>query len=235
MIRYLEIHRILLMQNISNNMDFVEIFEDHLCQYTNFKFAVCTDSCTDALMISLESKRILGQISKDTKFYVPKHTYLSVPMTLARNGWRFQFIDNQWHGSYSIGNFIIDAATDFRKDLGITWKDVEECAVCVSFQQKKRLNLDQGGVIFTNSEDISSLCRRLRHDGRDPKRSHVDEVQNDPENIILGWHAYMSPEKAARGILAMNQIQLLPPYVQHSWEDYPDVSTLKCFDGVAEK
>nr|DAF73116.1 MAG TPA: hypothetical protein [Caudoviricetes sp.] len=44
----------------------------------------------------------------------------------------------------------------------------------------------------------------MRHDGRNPKIAHVDEVANSPDDIVLGWHAYMSPEKASRGILAMN-------------------------------
>lgn len=212
-------------------MDFIEIFEDLLCKYTKFQHAICVDSCTNAIAMSLEAKLILKQIhsKEDCNLFVPKRTYLSVPMTLARNGWRFDFIDRQWREWYSIGEFVIDAATAFKENLGDIWRGVENCAVCVSFQQKKRLSLDQGGVIFTNSQDLAKLCRRLRHDGRDPKRSHVDEVSNDPDDIIFGWHAYMSPEKAARGILAMNQLQQLPPYVEHSWEDYPDISHLKCF------
>lgn len=212
-------------------MEFIEIFEDLLCKYTKFQHAVCVDSCTNAIAISLEAKLMLKQIeSKSTTcLYVPNHTYLSVPMALARNGWKFRFIDNQWVGLYGISQNVVDAATDFREDLGLTFKDDEDCAVCVSFQQKKRLSLDQGGVIFTNSKDIANLCRRLRHDGRDPKQSHVDEVNHSPDDIVLGWHAYMSPEKAAKGILVMNQLQLLPPYVQHSWKEYPDISHLKCF------
>lgn len=212
-------------------MDFIEIFEDLLCKYTKFQHAVCVDSCTNAIAISLEAKLILKQIDskKNRKLFMPRHTYLSVPMTLARNGWQFNFVDQHWSEWYSLGEFVVDAATAFKQNLGDAWRDIENCAVCVSFQQKKRLNLDQGGVIFTNSQDIAKLCKRLRHDGRDPKQSHVDEVNHSPDDIILGWHAYMSPEKAAKGILVMNQLQLLPPYVRHSWKEYPDISHLKCF------
>ena len=153
-------------------------------------------------------------------------------MTLARNGWKFEFVDTAWREWYSLGDDVVDAAVAFKQDLGGIWTLVKNCAVCVSFQQKKRLNLDQGGVIFTNSKDLAEVCRRLRHDGRDPRRSHVDEVQKNPDDIILGWHAYMSPEKAAKGILLLNQAQLLPPYVEHGWKDYPDVSQLKCFEGM---
>lgn len=216
---------------IKNNMDFVAMFEALLCQYTGFQYAICVDSCTNAILISLEAKLILGQIQSKEQccLYVPCNTYLSVPMALARNGWKFKFVNNHWVQWYSIGQFVIDAATAFKKNLGSTWLTIENCAVCVSFQQKKRFSLDQGGVIFTNSPDIARLCKRLRHDGRDPKQSHLDEVRDNPDNIILGWHAYMSPEKAAKGILKMNQLHTLPPYVEHNWKEYPDISKLKCF------
>ena len=69
----------------------------------------------------------------------------------------------------------------------------------------------------------------MRHDGRNPRTTHVDEVANSPDDIVLGWHAYMSPEKAARGILAMNQLHLLRKYAVPSSDDYPNISSLKCF------
>jgi len=34
--------------------------------------------------------------------------------------------------------------------------------------------------------------------------SQVEEVEKYPDDIVLGWHAYMSPEKAAKGLLMMN-------------------------------
>ena len=218
------------MHNIDNNFEIVQMFEHKLANYLSFNECICTASCTDALMISLAAKHILKQIDKESScLSVPKHTYLSVPMMLARNGWKFKFVDNNWSGVYSLGGSVVDAATDFREGLGYAWSDIEDCAVCISFQQKKRFSLDQGGAILTNSSKIAALARRLRHDGRDSFKTQVDEVQSCPNDIIIGWHAYMSPEKAARGLLMMNQLQLLPPYVQHSWQEYPDISQLKCF------
>lgn len=205
------------------------MFEALLCRYTGFQHAVCVDSCTNALMIALEAQKCLGMIlhPESVHLSVPTHTYLSVPMTLLRNGWSFDFVELQWVESYSLGCQVVDAATHFERDMSSKYAQDE--TVCVSFQQKKRLNLDQGGAIFTNNEEIARLARRLRHDGRDPKLAHIDEVQQHPDDIILGWHAYLSPAKAARGILALNQEQLLPPYTPHSWKDYPDISHLKCF------
>ena len=212
-------------------MDFVSIFEDRLCQYTKFKYAVCCDCCTNAILMSLDALSRLGLQSRDQIITIPSRTYLSVPMGLLRNRWKIQFADIPWLFNYPIGNYVKDAACDFREDMGddIMYYASSPLAVCVSFQQKKRLNLDQGGCVFTNSKDLAELLRRMRHDGRDPRIAHVDEVANSPNDIVLGWHAYMSPEKAARGILAMNQLQLLRKYVVPTFESYPDISKLSCF------
>ena len=37
----------------------------------------------------------------------------------------------------------------------------------------------------------------------------------------------MEPDKAAKGILLINQENLLRPYVKYSWKEYEDISKLK--------
>ncbi len=136
------------------------MFETLLCDYTRFQHAVCVDSCTNAILLALEAKTILGQLGKsECILKVPCHTYLSVPMTLVRNGWKFEFVDLAWKEWYELGDGVVDAATAFKANLGAYWRKIENCAVCVSFQQKKRLSLDQGGVILTNSQSIADICR----------------------------------------------------------------------------
>lgn len=209
------------------------MFEKKLASYLNFRECVCVDSCTDALMIALEAKSILKSVDRQhSDLHVPKHTYLSVPMMLVRNRWNFKFYDMKWTKYYLLGHNVFDAAVEFSKNLGSQFANIEECAVCISFQQKKRFSLDQGGAILTNSASIAELAKRLRHDGRNSFMPQAEEVEKYPDDIILGWHAYMSPEKAAKGLLMMNQLQLLPPYVEHSWQDYPDISQLKCFSAI---
>ena len=73
------------------------------------------------------------------------------------------------------------------------------------------------------------MLLRLRHDGRNHKLIHSDEILNHSEDFILGLHAYMSPETACRGILKMNQVSLLRPYKQFSYKDYEDISKLNVF------
>lgn len=115
-------------------MDFVAMFEALLCDYTRFQHAVCVDSCTNAILLALEAKTILGQLRKNECILKsPRHTYLSVPMTLARNGWKFEFVDLAWKEWYELGNGVVDAATAFKANLGTYWRKIENCAVCVSF------------------------------------------------------------------------------------------------------
>jgi hypothetical protein len=65
--------------------------------------------------------------------------------------------------------------------------------------------------------------RRARYDGRDLSVSQWDD---EPE--CLGWHYYMTPEDAARGILLMDQTDPHNPDTG-TWENYADLSTKRLF------
>ena len=99
----------------------------------------------------------------------------------------------------------------------------------MSFQQKKRLNLGRGGAILTQNEKWYRMLKRMVHDGRNPKIFHGDEVENNPDDILLGFHSYLEPEKAARGIMLLNQPSLLPPFENIHSREYPDLSKLEIF------
>lgn len=113
-------------------MDFISIFEEKLCEYTGFKYAIAVDCCTNALVLCFDMKNRLKEIDKN-KFIleIPKHTYLSVPMTLLNYGWKINFVDNKWNGKYSFGVNIYDAATDFHKNMAEEYRNND--LVCVSF------------------------------------------------------------------------------------------------------
>ena len=53
------------MDDITNNMEFVRMFERHLSEYTGFTEAVCVDCCTNGILVTLELYRREGRISKD--------------------------------------------------------------------------------------------------------------------------------------------------------------------------
>jgi len=81
------------MSCLDNNMDFVDVFEQKLAEYTKFKHAVATDCCTNAIAVSLEVLLLRGAVSKDTVLSIPKHTYMSVPFMLEHYGWKVQLVD----------------------------------------------------------------------------------------------------------------------------------------------
>jgi dTDP-4-amino-4,6-dideoxygalactose transaminase len=71
----------------------------------------------------------------------------------------------------------------------------------ISFQFKKRIPIGKGGVILTDDEEAAKMLKLMSYDGRDLT------VPYDDENHIktMGYHMYMTPEDAARGILLMDQ------------------------------
>lgn len=207
-----------------NNFDFVDLFESRLCEYTGFKHAVCVDCCTNGILVSLEMLKRTGIIDKNDVITIPKNTYMSVPMTLVNNGWRVRLVDDEWKGFYQLGTTgVFDSATDFHENMAQDY--TYSSTVCVSFQQKKRLSLGRGGVIFTNLGYRHDMLKRMIHDGRNSKLSQIVEVNESPNDIVLGYHCYLEPEKAAIGITKLNQP--LPEYVKHSYNEYPDLCKLK--------
>ena len=204
---------------ISNNFDFVDIFENKLAQYTGFKYAVCTDCCTNAILIALEMLRYLKKISKYDIINVTKYTYMSIPMTLKNNGWHIQLTDDKWIKKYQLGvSNVFDAATDLHENMHMEYDN--NSIVCISFQQKKRLSLGRGGCILTDDKKYFTLLKRLIYDGRDRHLSDKDEISYNSKDILCGYHCYMEPDKAAKGILLLNQKEYLPEYKIHSWKNY---------------
>lgn len=215
---------------ISDNMDFVDEFESKLAEYAGSKYAVCTDCCTNAVLISLFLKKSILRISDSVG--IPKRTYMSIPMTLKLFGFDVSLEDRDWEEYYSINDAttgestgVIDAAVFFKEGL---WNeiDVPGKLVCLSFQQKKRLSLGRGGAILTDSSYFYSILKRLVYDGRNPRIPDSVEISEHPKDIKLGFHSYMEPDKAARGILALNQPSTLREYKKITSFDYPDLGQI---------
>lgn len=200
-------------RNYHNNNDFVELFEKRLCEYTGSTYAVAVDRCTNAILLSLEylNKR------KET-LSVPSNTYLSVPMTLINYGYSIKFRNEKWKGNYKIGQTnVYDYAVGFEKNMYISGQ-----IQCLSFQQKKRLAIGKGGAILLDDYDMYQKLKRMRHDGRD---SSIPTAMD--KGIIMGYHMYMSPDEAAKGVLLLNQLS--EKYSNGSYKDYPNISEFECF------
>jgi dTDP-4-amino-4,6-dideoxygalactose transaminase len=72
----------------------------------------------------------------------------------------------------------------------------------VSFQIKKRVPIGKGGIILTDSEDAYKWLKLASYDGRDLNTPYTSE-----EHVqMLGYHMYMTPEDAARGIILMDSV-----------------------------
>lgn len=189
--------------------DIVDIFEDKLAKYSNSKFAVLTDSCTNALFLSLKLRQVNGEV------VIPAQTYVSLPMQIHHAGAKAVFEDIKWSGIYQLGDTgIWDSAARFTKDMYVGGGALQ----CLSFQIKKRLPIGRGGAILTDDKSHYEALKFMTYDGRD-----LTTPYTDPMHIkSIGWHCYMTPEDAARGILLMD---MLPEVNQDTmtYEHYPDL------------
>ena len=202
-----------------NNNDFILMFEKRLSEYTGAPYVVLTDSCTNALFLSLKLKLNQNKII-DPNIIIPNRTYISVPQVIIHCGLTPMYGDFNWFGSYELGyTNIIDCAVGFKKDMYKPDK-----FMCLSFQQKKAIKIGKGGAILLDNEEDYKILKRMSWDGRDSSIS----VKEDLNNIILGYHMNMIPDDAAKGILLLNQYQ-------YNFEDfkgfdnYPNIEQINYF------
>jgi dTDP-4-amino-4,6-dideoxygalactose transaminase len=192
-----------------NNHEFIELFEEGLAEYTGAPYVVLTDSCSNAIFLSVKLDGI-ALVS------IPKNTYVSVPMQLTHAGCSISYNEEQWEGMYNITpTKVFDAAQRFTSGMYI-----KGTKMCVSFQQKKILNIGKGGAILLDSHKDYLALKRMAWDGRDASIP----VEED-RGIILGYHMNMTPEVAAKGLLLLNRLPELNSD-NGSWKDYPDISKI---------
>lgn len=197
-----------------NNNEFIEVFEKRLSEFTKAPYVVLTDSCTNAIFLSLKYLQVKNQIIN-----IPKQTYISVPQTIIHTGNTINFIDYQWLCNYELGKTgIYDCAVGFKPDMY-----EPGTFQCTSFQQKKTLKIGKGGAILLDDYEAYKILKRMAWDGRD---SSIP-VSED-KGLILGYHMNMIPDDAARGILLLNQLDNNDIITKGS-DNYPDISEYSCF------
>lgn len=201
---------------INDPWDWVEAFEFELANYCGSKYAIACDSNSNAIRLVLHYLNITNQDIK-----IPSKTYVSVPNQIILSGNRPQFTDTEWDGLYQLGSTpIYDAATALYKDMYI-----DDSFMLLSFHIKKILNIGQGGMILTNDEHFNEWARPMIYDGR-----HKDRMYKEDEFDCIGWHMYMSPEQAQRGLEIFNseRIKDVNKSVGGSWL-YGDLSKHKVY------
>ena len=91
--------------------------------------------------------------------------------------------------------------------------------VAVSFQIKKRLPIGRGGAVLTNNLELYNWIKLASYDGRDLTSRYDSE-----EHVkLLGWHMYMTPEDAARGILLLDKLGAQVYRDVATSSSYPDI------------
>jgi dTDP-4-amino-4,6-dideoxygalactose transaminase len=195
--------------------DIVSIFEDKLAKYSGSKYAVAVDCCSHALFLCLKFKQITEEV------LIPNHTYASVPLQILHAGARPVLKDIHWQGIYELGRTkIYDGAARFTEGMYVGSPALQ----VLSFQIKKRLPIGKGGAILTDSIEAYQWLKLASYDGRNLNSSY-----DSPEHIkMFGWHYYMTPEDAARGIIIMDKLARSNPDTMN-WQSYPPLADMAQF------
>ena len=89
--------------DLGDPYEILDFFEQKLADFFGSKYAVLTDCCTHAIELSL-------RLTPPETIVIPKHTYVSIPMTAIKLHRNFQFADVKWANYYSLVNNVYDAA-----------------------------------------------------------------------------------------------------------------------------
>jgi dTDP-4-amino-4,6-dideoxygalactose transaminase len=170
--------------------DVIDAFEKKVAAFAGAKYGVAVDCCTHGVFLSLQYLKATGTIT------IPDRTYVSIAQQIVHSGCQVAFEDITWTGMYQLKPYPIwDAATRWHKGMYKGGYHV------TSFQLKKRVPIGRGGMILTDDPEAYRWLKKACYDGRD-----LDIPQWDDDYEIMGWHYYMTPEDAARGIILMDQV-----------------------------
>lgn len=193
--------------------EIVDIFEKKVAEFAGSKYAVAVDSCTNGIFLCLKYFR-----KPFTEISIPEHTYVSVPSIIHHAGCRFNLRFEKWSGIYQLVPFnLYDCAGRWTEMMYIG----DDAFQVLSFQHKKIINIGRGGMILLDNEDAYEWLKKARYDGRD-----LDLTQEEDDIERMGWHMYMTPEDAARGIIIMDHT---PAHVNdsHSYKNYKNLKEYK--------
>ena len=187
-------------------------FENAISKFYGSPYAVAVDSCTHSIELCLRYKKI-------KKFTLPTRTYLSIAFLGDKLGIDWDWKEEDWVDYYYLGGTnIIDAA--------VLWKEnsyIPDTFMCLSFQFQKHLNLGRGGMILTDKREARDQLKRMSYDGREP-----DIPWRDQNIKSMGYHYYMTPETAQRGLEKLSDAIKTKPK-QWVIEDWPDLKNMDIF------
>ena len=150
---------------------------------------------------------------------VPKHTYISIPFLSHKLGIELIWKNENWVDYHYITDNVIDAAVLWKKDSYIP-----NTFMSVSFQFQKHLSLGKGGIILTDNKIAAEQLKKMTYDGRLP------DIPWRNQNInTLGYHYYMTPETAHKGL---NKLPTAIAEKPKQWvlTDWPDLTQMDIFN-----
>ena len=193
----------------------VDLFEKKIAKFFGAPYAVATDCCSHAIELSL----LLLDHPK-TCVSVPLHTYMSVPMTLEKIRQPWQFVNMPWQDQYRLDPLpIVDSARVWQQD-----SYAANTLTCLSFQFKKHIPIGRGGMILTDDVEHYNRLQRMVRDGRDRTLLWAEDEISE-----IGYHYYMTPEDAARGVLLFDELHSAPVDKSWGWEDYKPLTEFLVF------
>lgn len=187
-------------------------FESLMSEFYGSPYAVAVDCATHAIELCFRLQSI-------KKSGCPKHTYLSVPMTMTKINISYEWTDELWKDYYFLsGTNIIDAA--------VYWKEnsyISGTMMCLSFQYRKHLSLGRGGMILLDDKKDYETLIKMSYDGRTRDLPWAEQQVD-----TMGYHYYMTPEMAQMGIDKFPEAKIRKP-VPWSYLDFPDLSLMPVF------
>ena len=206
---------------MDNAYEIVKMFERRVAAHFGCDYGIAVDCCTTAIFLSVKyrQRERNGQDFNPLYAEIPRRTYISVPFALRRCGLIVRTEDYPWNGYYHIKPWGVVDAAKLWIDAKAATHNAQDLLWCVSFHYKKPIPIGRGGMILTSSKSAESWIKKARYDGR-AGVPYPEEQITEP-----GWHSYMTPEQAARGLALMDTY---PEGVRPRYdEDYPDLEKFR--------
>ena len=193
------------------SFEIVKEFENKIAEFFGAPYAIAVDCCTHGVELCLRHFNV-------KTINVPKRTYLSIPFLAHKLNINLKWKDENWVDYYYLNHNIIDAA--------VLWKQnsyIPKTFMCVSFQFRKHLALGRGCVILTDNKEISLKLKKMSYDGR-----HPDIPWREQDISSIGYHYYMTPETAQKGLDKLPEAIKTKPK-QWTIGEWPDLTTMNIF------
>lgn len=197
----------------------VDHFEKLVAEFFGAPYAVATDCCTHAVELSVKI------CDKVEHVEIPRWTYMSIPMMFDKIDVPYTLTSEEWQDYYQIKPLPV-------YDAAVAWEQnsyIPGTLMCLSFQFKKHLPIGRGGMILLDNKEQYERLQRLVRDGRNRKLlAYNDDI------VEYGYHYYMTPEDAARGIDLFYHVKnspRLPGTISspQGYKDYKDLLEIPYF------